>query len=61
MMEAGRLVRQVVEELWTEKDLPIMMACTEIPLGYAASGLPQERATSSLQALADACIRELYY
>ena len=61
MLAAGNLVRQVVEELWVEKELPIMMACTEIPLGYAASGLPKERATSSLEALADACIRELYY
>jgi len=61
MLAAGNLVRQVVEELWVEKELPIMMACTEIPLGYAASGLPKEMATSSLEALADACIRELYY
>ena len=61
MLAAGRLVKQVVCELWIEKELPIMMACTEIPLGYAASGLPKERATSSLEALADACIRELYY
>lgn len=60
MAAAGTLVRQVVEELWVEKKLPIMMACTEIPLGYAASGLPQEKAVSSLQALAEACIRELY-
>ena len=60
MATAGKLVKKVVEELWAEKDLPIMLACTELPLGYAVSGLPKDKAVSSLQALADACIRELY-
>ncbi|MEG1726932.1 MAG: amino acid racemase [Acidaminococcaceae bacterium] len=57
---AGTLVKKVVLELWAERDLPVMTACTEIPLGYDASGLPPARAVSSLGALADACIRELY-
>jgi len=60
MIVAGDLVKQVVEELWSEQEMPLMLACTEIPLGYAASGLSQEKAVSSLQALAEACIRELY-
>lgn len=60
MAEAGKIVKAVVEELWQEKDLLVMTACTEIPLGYDASGLPQDRAVSSLGALAEACIRELY-
>ena len=32
----------------------------ELPLGYDASGLPQERSVSSIGALADACVRALY-
>ncbi len=60
MAEAGKLIREVVEQLWAERDLPVMTACTEIPLGYDASGLPQEKSVSSLGALVDACIRELY-
>ena len=37
-----------------------MTACTELPLGYAASGLPLDREVSSIGALVDACIRMLY-
>lgn len=59
-VQAGEIVKNVVVELWREKELPVMTACTEIPLGYNASGLPQEKAVSSLEALADACIAELY-
>jgi aspartate racemase len=59
--EAGEIVRSIVTELWEELDLPVMTACTEIPLGYDASGLPREKAVSSLEALAAACGRELYY
>jgi aspartate racemase len=36
------------------------MACTELPLAYDASGLPADRAVSSLEALSDACVRALY-
>lgn len=61
LQEAGEIVRSIVTELWDELDLPVMTACTEIPLGYDASGLPREKAVSSLEALAVACIRELYY
>ncbi len=58
--EAGALVKEVVEELWQEHDLPVMTACTELPLGYDASGLPQDRAVSSLGALSDAVLQILY-
>ena len=37
-----------------------MTACTEIPLGYDASGLSKEKSVSSLEALAEACITKLY-
>lgn len=59
--EAGKIVKKVVQELWQERDLPVMTACTEIPLGYNASGLPQEKSVSSLDALASACIERLYH
>lgn len=59
--EAGKIVKKVVQELWQERDLPVMTACTEIPLGYNASGLPQEKTVSSLDALASACIAQLYH
>lgn len=58
--EAGAVTRQLVEELWREHDVPVMTACTELPLGYDASGLPQERSVSSIGALADAVVKELY-
>ena len=56
----GRLLRGVVEDLWRERELPIVTACTELPLAYDASGLPPERQVSSLQALSDACLDALY-
>jgi len=57
---AGAKIKNVVDELWAVKKLPIMTACTELPLAYAASGLPIDKEVSSLTALADACIKELY-
>lgn len=57
---AGTLCKTLVEELWQERDLPVMTACTELPLGYDASGLPQERSVSSIGALVDAVVEELY-
>lgn len=59
-VQAGAIVREIVLELWQEKDLPVMTACTEIPLGYDASGLPKEKSVSSLEALAEACLAKLY-
>ena len=57
---AGELMREVVQELWGERDVPVTMGCTELPLAYEASGLPLERQVSSLKALSDECIRVLY-
>lgn len=57
---AGEIMHDVVNELWHERDVPVTMGCTELPLAYAASGLPDERQVSSLKALSDACIRVLY-
>ena len=57
---AGEIMNDVVNELWRERDVPVTMGCTELPLAYAASGLPSERQVSSLKALSDACIKFLY-
>ena len=58
--EAGRRLTEIVLALWQEKDLPIMAACTELPLAYDASGLPPERTVSSLAALANGCLDRIY-
>lgn len=58
--EAGERFRAVIEELWSIEKLPIVGACTEIPIAYANTGLDPEMGISSLEALADGCIRELY-
>lgn len=60
LYEAGTLMRQLTDSLWREIDVPVMTACTELPLGYDASGLPQERNVSSISALADATVKALY-
>ena len=51
-------MKELVEKLWAERDIPVMTACTELPLGYDASGLPQERSVSSIGALGQmpACV-----
>ena len=60
MKAAGDIMRGVVSELWHERDVPVTMGCTELPLAYGASGLPEERQVSSLKALSDKCISVLY-
>lgn len=60
LCEAGRLMKELAEGLWQERDLPVMTACTELPLGYDASGLPGEKSVSSIGALVDATVRALY-
>lgn len=57
---AGEVMHSVVNELWRERDVLVTMGCTELPLAYEASGLPDNRQVSSLKALSDACIRALY-
>lgn len=58
--EAGLRFRKVVEQLWEIEKLPVVGACTEIPIAYRQAGLPAEMGISCLDALADGCIRELY-
>jgi aspartate racemase len=58
--EAGARFRQIVEELWQDERIPVVCACTELPVAYQQAGLPADMGISSLEALADGCIRELY-
>lgn len=57
---AAKIIKAVAMDLWSRRDLPLMCACTELPLAYDASGLPQDRAVSSLKSLAAACLDQLY-
>jgi len=57
---AGEKFRGIIEQLWKIKELPIVGACTEIPIAYAHTGLPLERSISCLDSLARGCVRELY-
>ena len=59
-IEAGALYKKICESLWKIDDLPIIGACTELPIAYSESGLSVDRFISSLESLAEACIRELY-
>lgn len=58
--EAAARYREIVETLWQEERIPVVCACTELPVAYQKAGLPPEMGVSSLEALADGCIRELY-
>lgn len=58
--EAGEKIAYVVGELKKERDIPVIAACTEIPLAYERSPLPAEMMISSLDALARACISTVY-
>lgn len=59
-VEAGKLYKGVIDELWKKADLPIVCACTELPIAYDYTGLDKAKAISCLGALADACIAYLY-
>ncbi len=59
--EAGEKFRGIVEQLWAIEKLPIVGACTEIPIAYANTGLDPQMGISCLVALAEGCVRELYY
>ena len=58
--EAAARIRSIVETLWQEERIPVVCACTELPVAYRKAGLPADMAISSLEALADGCLRELY-
>ena len=58
--EAGEKFKIIVQKLWSEEDLPVVGACTEIPIAYKETGLDSNKGISCLEALAIGCIRELY-
>lgn len=59
MTSAAQKMETAVHKLWKIEKLPIVTACTELPLAYDASTLPPEQNISSLDALADACIAKI--
>lgn len=60
LAQASKVLTGLVQELWLERDILVMTACTELPLAYSASELPASKSVSSLEALAAACVRELF-
>lgn len=60
LREAGIRYRDIVDRLWQIERIPVVQACTELPVAWQQAGLPEEMGISSLEALADGCLRELY-
>jgi aspartate racemase len=58
---AGKKFEEIVNRLWEIEKLPIVGACTEIPIAYANTSHPTEMGISCLEALADGCIKRLYF
>lgn len=56
---AGRVLAGVVDTLWRRDRRPVLAGCTELPIAYAAAGLPVAMRVCSLEALADACLAAL--
>ena len=54
--EAGEAYRQLAGHLRSRHELPLMTACTELPLAFGASGLDPGIQVSSLTALAHATL-----
>ena len=57
---SGTVMDEIGERLWSIRRVPIVTACTELPLAYDASSLPPEMGVSSLKSLSRACIEALY-
>lgn len=58
--EAADAFRSAVLELRRRESIPVVTACTELPIAYAAAGLPPGNEVSSVAALATACTEALY-
>jgi aspartate racemase len=58
--DAADALDAAAHTLWARAPLPLLTACTELPIAYDRTGLPPERAVSSLAALATGCVRRLY-
>ena len=60
LKKSGTVMDEIGERLWSIRRVPIVTACTELPLAYDASSLPPEMGVSSLKSLSRACIEKLY-
>ncbi|MCL1974114.1 MAG: amino acid racemase [Bacteroidetes bacterium] len=58
--KAGERYRQVIRMLQKRADLPIVGACTELPLAYRYTGMEEGRFISCLESLAKGAIQYLY-
>jgi len=58
--ESGMAMAEVVRGLQKKRPLPVVGACTELPLAYKASGLDPKGMVSSLESLAEACLERIY-
>lgn len=52
---AAATITAVTSALWERRDVPVIAACTEVPLAYERGGCPPQRVVSSTHALAVAC------
>ncbi|HPC75704.1 MAG: amino acid racemase [Thermovirgaceae bacterium] len=57
---SGAAMAEAVGRLKGQRDLPVIGACTELPLAYQASGLEPGGMVSSLESLAEACLERIY-
>lgn len=58
--ESSSLLGNLCSELWGQNDVPIIAACTELPIAYSSALLPESMMISSIEALADGCIKRIY-
>ena len=60
LARSGAAMAEAVGRLKLQRDLPVIGACTELPLAYEASGLDPCGMISSLGSLAEACLERIY-
>ena len=60
MPESGIILKACVCTLREEKVLPVVAACTELPLAYQAAELNTDWMISSLASLALGCLDRIY-
>lgn len=58
--EAARLYGDIIARLWEKEKLPVVCACTELPIAYEYTGLDRTMGINCLEALAEACLEYLY-
>lgn len=60
LRESGIMLEKCVSALLKKRSIPVIAACTELPLAYMASGLDPEGMVSSLDSLALGCLERIY-